>query len=35
MLGRQAAVLGRELSWDEMLKHPEKYSLNMDVTQFN
>ena len=35
MLGRQAAVLGRELSWDEMMKKPEKYSLNMDVTKFN
>ncbi|WP_213804999.1 Gfo/Idh/MocA family oxidoreductase [Granulicella sp. dw_53] len=35
MLGRQAAVLGRELTWSEMMKHPEKYSLNMDVTKFN
>ncbi len=35
MLGRQAAALGRELSWDEMLKRPEKYTLNLDVTQFN
>jgi myo-inositol 2-dehydrogenase/D-chiro-inositol 1-dehydrogenase len=35
MLGRQAAVLGRELSWDEMMKKPEKYSLDLDVKQFN
>ncbi len=35
MLGRQAAVLGRELSWDEMMKKPEKYSLNLNVKQFN
>jgi myo-inositol 2-dehydrogenase/D-chiro-inositol 1-dehydrogenase len=35
MLGRQAAVLGRELSWDEMMKKPEKYSLDLNVTQFN
>ncbi|MCU1324389.1 MAG: oxidoreductase domain protein [Acidobacteriaceae bacterium] len=35
MLGRQAAVLGRELTWNEMMKSPEKYTLNLDVTKFN
>jgi len=35
MLGRQAAVLGREVTWDELLKHPETFSLGMDVSQFN
>jgi len=35
MLGRQAARLGREVTWDELLKHPEVYSLGMDVSQFN
>jgi myo-inositol 2-dehydrogenase/D-chiro-inositol 1-dehydrogenase len=34
MLGRQAATLGREVTWDELLTHPEVYSLGMDVTQF-
>jgi myo-inositol 2-dehydrogenase/D-chiro-inositol 1-dehydrogenase len=34
MLGRQAATLGREVTWDELLKHPEVYSLGMDVSQF-
>ena len=35
MLGRQAAALGREVTWDELLQHPEVYSLGMDVSQFN
>jgi predicted dehydrogenase len=35
MLGRQAAELGREVSWDELLKNGKSYSLGMDVTQFN
>jgi len=35
MLGRQAAALGHELAWDEMLKTPEKFTLGMDVAQFS
>lgn len=35
MLGRQAAVQGREVKWDDLLAHPETYSLGMDVSQFN
>jgi myo-inositol 2-dehydrogenase / D-chiro-inositol 1-dehydrogenase len=35
MLGRQAANLGREVTWDELLKKPEVFSLGMDVSQFN
>ena len=34
MLGRQAAAQGREVTWNELLKHPEVYSLGMDVSQF-
>jgi len=34
MLGRQAAALGHELTWDELQKHPETYKLGMDITQF-
>lgn len=35
MLGRQAAAQGREVTWDELLKTPESYSLDMNVAQFN
>lgn len=35
MLGRQAAALGREVTWQELLEHPETLSLDMDVSQFN
>ena len=35
MLGRQAALRGREVTWDELLKEPEVFSLGMNVTQFN
>lgn len=35
MLGRQAATLGREVTWNELLKRPEVFSLGMDVSQFN
>jgi len=35
MLGRQAATSGHEVTWDELLKHPETYSLGMDVSQFS
>ncbi|MBV8629879.1 MAG: Gfo/Idh/MocA family oxidoreductase [Silvibacterium sp.] len=34
MLGQMAAHLGREVTWDEMMAHPEEYRLNMDVSQF-
>ena len=34
MLGRKAAALGHELTWDELQKHPETYKLGMDITQF-
>lgn len=34
MLGRMAAELGREVTWDEQLTHGKKYSLGMDLTQF-
>lgn len=34
MLGRMAARHGREVTWDELLSHGEKYSLNMDLRQF-
>lgn len=35
MLGRQAAMQSRTVTWDEMLTHPEVYSLGMNVSQFN
>jgi ABC-type uncharacterized transport system fused permease/ATPase subunit len=35
MLGRMAARLGREVTWDELLSHGEKYSMNMDMRQFS
>ena len=34
MLGRMAGYLDREVTWDEMLAHPEVYELGMDVSQF-
>ena len=34
MLGRRAAELGREVTWDEMQKHHEAYALGLDITQF-
>ena len=34
MLGRLAGHLGREVTWDEQLKHGEEYSLNIDMGQF-
>jgi predicted dehydrogenase len=34
MLGRMAGQLGREVTWDEQLKHGEKYSMNIDMSQF-
>lgn len=34
MLGRMAGGLGREVTWEEQLKHGEEYSLNIDMNQF-
>ncbi len=34
MLGRMAGRLGREVTWEEQLKHGEKYSMNIDMSQF-
>ena len=34
ILGRMAGQLGREITWDEMMEHPEEYKLEMDVSQF-
>jgi predicted dehydrogenase len=35
MLARQAAVLGHEITWDELLASPEVFTLGMDVSQFH
>jgi len=35
MLGRIAGLTGREVTWEEQLKHPEEYSMNIDMNQFN
>ncbi|HWA95668.1 MAG TPA: Gfo/Idh/MocA family oxidoreductase [Terracidiphilus sp.] len=34
MLGRMAGYTGREVSWDELLKHGETYKLGFSVEQF-
>jgi predicted dehydrogenase len=34
MLGRMAGVLGREVTWEEQLKHGEEYAMKIDMTQF-
>ncbi|MGC9198182.1 MAG: Gfo/Idh/MocA family protein [Acidobacteriaceae bacterium] len=34
MLGRMAGRLGREVTWEEQLQHGEKYSMNIDMSQF-
>ena len=34
MLGRLAGRLGREVTWEEMLLHGEKYELNIEMSQF-
>ena len=34
MLGRMAGQLAHEVTWDEMIAHPEEYRLDMDVSQF-
>ncbi len=35
MLGRMAGHQGREVTWDELLQHGEKYELNVDMSQFS
>ncbi len=35
MLGRMAGHLGREVTWEELLLHGEKYELNIDMSQFS
>ncbi len=35
ILGRMAGRLGREVTWEEMLLHGEKYELNIDMSQFS
>ena len=35
MLGRMAGLQGREVTWDELLQHGERYELKMDVSRFN
>jgi len=35
MLGRRSAELGREVTWDELQKHGDRYELGMNITQFN
>ena len=35
VLGRMAGRLGREVTWEEMLEHGEKYELNIDMSQFS
>jgi myo-inositol 2-dehydrogenase / D-chiro-inositol 1-dehydrogenase len=31
MLGRMAGQLGREVTWEEQLKHGEEYKLDIDM----
>ncbi len=35
MLGRMAGRLGREVTWEEMLLHGEKYELSINMSQFS
>ena len=35
MLGRMAGRLGREVTWEEMLAHGDKYELSIDMSQFS
>jgi myo-inositol 2-dehydrogenase/D-chiro-inositol 1-dehydrogenase len=35
MLGRQSATTGAEVTWDQLLQHPETFTLGMDMSQFN
>lgn len=34
MLGRMAGYQGREVTWEDLLAHGEKYELGMDISQF-
>lgn len=34
MLGRMAGLTGREVTWDEQLKHGEHYEMKIDMSQF-
>jgi myo-inositol 2-dehydrogenase / D-chiro-inositol 1-dehydrogenase len=34
MLGRMAGQLGHEVTWDELMSHPETYELGIDMSQF-
>lgn len=34
ILGRMAGLRGHEVTWDEMMKHGEKFSLGIDMRQF-
>ena len=35
MLGRMAGRLGRDVTWEELLLHGEKYELNINMSQFS
>ncbi|MGH9617544.1 MAG: Gfo/Idh/MocA family protein, partial [Acidobacteriaceae bacterium] len=35
MLGRMAGRLGREVTWEELLQHGEKFELGIDMRQFS
>ena len=35
MLGRMAARLGREITWEDLLSHGENYELNISMSQFS
>ena len=35
MLGRMSATLGREVTWEELPQHGEKYELNIGMSQFS
>lgn len=35
MLGRMAGYTGREVTWEEMQSHGERFTLGMDVSQFS
>lgn len=34
MLGRMAGQLGQEVTWEEQLQHGERYTMNIDMSQF-
>jgi myo-inositol 2-dehydrogenase / D-chiro-inositol 1-dehydrogenase len=35
MLGRMAGMQGHEVTWDDLLKHGERYEMKIDMTQFS